>query len=154
MDKGSTIVIRHRHDYIAEGLEHLLDTNTYLELMVITPLKSPKSSETSYKSIEYRASCHPEWPNTAYGTYLFPKENTQITNPIVSTVNSPTANLAEFLDYYLQPIMKNLPAYLKDTTQFLKEIDDIKITKDTWLVMVDVKSLYTNIPNDKGIQAC
>ena len=49
--------------------------------------------------------------------------------PIVSTVNSPTANLAKFLDYYLQPIMKNLPAYLKDTTHFLKEIDEIEITK-------------------------
>ena len=74
--------------------------------------------------------------------------------PIVSTVNSPTANLAEFLDYYLQPIMKNLPAYLKDTTQFLKEIDEIEINKDTWLVTVDVKSLYTNIPNEEDIQAC
>ena len=71
--------------------------------------------------------------------------------PIVSTVNSPTANLAEFLDHYLQPIMKSLPAYLKDTTQFLQEIANIKITRDTSLVL---KSLYTNIPNDEGIQAC
>lgn len=51
--------------------------------------------------------------------------------PIVSTVNSATANLAEFLDYYLQPIMKELPAYLKDTTQFLRKIEDIPIHKDT-----------------------
>ena len=74
--------------------------------------------------------------------------------PIVSTINSPTANLAEFLDHYLQPIMRQLPAYLKDTTQFLSELADIKIQTDTWLVTVDVKSLYTNIPNDEGIQAC
>ena len=74
--------------------------------------------------------------------------------PIVSILNSPTANLAELLDHYLQPIMKNLPAYLKDTTQFLREISEIHIEKDTWLVTVDVKSLYTNILNEEGIQAC
>ena len=75
---------------------------------------------------------------------------------IVSTINSATANLAEFLDIYLQPIMKQLPAYLKDTTQFLCEITNIPVQTDTWLVTVDVdvKSLYTNIPNDEGIQAC
>ena len=28
-DKGSTIVVRHRDDYIREGLEHLSDPNTY-----------------------------------------------------------------------------------------------------------------------------
>ena len=50
--------------------------------------------------------------------------------------------------------MKQLPAYLKDTTQFLCEITDIPVQIDTWLVTVDVKSLYTNIPNDEGIQAC
>ena len=74
--------------------------------------------------------------------------------PIVSTINSPTANLAEFLDHYLQPIMRQLPACLKDTIQFLSEIADIKIHTDAWLVMVDVKLLYTNIPNDEGIRAC
>ena len=31
-DKGSTVVVKHRNDYIQEGLEHLSDTNTYLEL--------------------------------------------------------------------------------------------------------------------------
>jgi len=31
-DNGSTIVLRHRDDYIREGLEHLSDTNTYLPL--------------------------------------------------------------------------------------------------------------------------
>ena len=50
--------------------------------------------------------------------------------------------------------MKQLPAYLKDTTQFLNEIANLKIQPDTWLVTVDVKSLYTNIPNEEEIQAC
>ena len=47
-----------------------------------------------------------------------------------------------------------IPAYLKDTTHFISEISDIPVQNDTWLVTVDVKSLYTNIPNEEGIQAC
>jgi len=39
--------------------------------------------------------------------------------PIVSCINCATENLSKFLDTYLQPIMKELPAYIKDTTQFL-----------------------------------
>ena len=31
-DKGSTIVVRNKKDYIREGLEHLSDSNTYLKL--------------------------------------------------------------------------------------------------------------------------
>ena len=50
--------------------------------------------------------------------------------------------------------MRQLPAYLKDTIQFFGEIANIKIQTDTWLVIVDLKSLYTNIRNDEGIQAC
>ena len=74
--------------------------------------------------------------------------------PIVSTVNSATINLAKFLDIYLQPFMKQLPAYLKDTTQFFNDVTEVPIHSNTWLVMVDMKILYTNIPNDKGILAC
>ena len=50
--------------------------------------------------------------------------------------------------------MKQLPAYLKDISHFISETTDIYVTAETWLVTVDVKSLYTNIPNDQGIQAC
>ena len=59
--------------------------------------------------------------------------------PIVSTIDSPTANISAFLDHYLQPVMKQLLAYLKDTTQFLNKLANIRIRPDTWLVMVDVK---------------
>lgn len=163
-DKGSTIVIRHRHDYIAEGLEHLSDTNTYLKLdgdytTEVTKIisntlhKLRTQGLLSPRMTEY--CLPPTTPRTALIYFLKKIHKTPMgIRPIVSTVNSPTANLAEFLDHYLQPIMQGLPAYLKDTTQFLKEITEIETTRHTWLVTVDVKSLYTNIPNDEGIQAC
>ena len=47
--------------------------------------------------------------------------------------------------------MKSLPSYTQDTTDFLKKLDTLP--DNTYLVAMDVKSLYTNIPNDEGIQA-
>ena len=58
--------------------------------------------------------------------------------PIVSTTNAATANLVEFLDIYLQPIVKQLPAYLNDTTQFIREISDLHVHKESWLVTINV----------------
>ena len=74
--------------------------------------------------------------------------------PIVSSCESPTENISQFMDYWLQPIMKALPSFLKDTTQLINELNNLKVEPDTFLVTVDVKSLYTSIPHNEGIQAC
>ena len=163
-DKGSTIVVRHRDDYIRDGLEHLSDPNTYLELdkdytgemytfvnktlqdFKIRSLLSPGMADYCFP---------PKTPRTSQIYFLLKiHKNPMSVRPIVSTIDSPTANILAFLDHYLQPVMKQLPAYLKDTTQFLNELTNIRVRPDTWLVTVDVKSLYTNIPNDSGINAC
>ena len=46
-----------------------------------------------------------------------------------------------------------MDSYLKDTTDFLNKLKDQRVQKNTILVTMDVKSLYTNIPNQEGIQA-
>ena len=74
--------------------------------------------------------------------------------PIVSSCESPTENISQFVDYWLQPIMKNLPSYLKDTSHLIRELKQIFIEPNTILVTVDVKSLYTCIPHVDGITAC
>ena len=43
-------------------------------------------------------------------------------------------------------------SYLKDTTDFLNFIEKTKVAKDTILVSMDVTSLYTNIPQEEGIE--
>ena len=50
--------------------------------------------------------------------------------------------------------MKQLPAFIKDTTHFINVIEDIDIQPTDLLVTMDVKSLYTNIPNQSGFDAC
>ena len=51
-------------------------------------------------------------------------------------------------------LVKNIPSYLSDTTDFLQKLDKVKnVPNDFLLVTLDVKSLYTNIPNNEGIKA-
>ena len=68
----------------------------------------------------------------------------------------PSANLSVFLDHYLKPIVRYLPSYIKDTDEFLKTVLDTNtiIPPNSILVTLDVQSLYTNIPQDEGIQIC
>ena len=161
-DKGFTIVVRNRDEYIKAGLEHLSHKNTYISLErnytndvthIITNTLKDLCTRGLISPNMKEYCLPPKSPRTALIYFLAKIHKNPIgIRPIVSTVNSATANLAECLDFYLQPIMKSLPAYLKDTGQFLEEISNIQVHKNTWLITVDVKSLYTNIPNDEGIQ--
>ncbi|XP_045174540.2 uncharacterized protein LOC123535851 [Mercenaria mercenaria] len=74
--------------------------------------------------------------------------------PIVSACNSPTDNISKYLDYVLQPHMQSLPSYVKDTTDFLSKLKNCSLSSNSYLVTLDVTSLYTNIPHDEGIEAC
>ena len=52
-DKGSTIVVQNRTDYIKDALEHLNDPNTYKELdggrLLLPTFKSPTSQALLFK---------------------------------------------------------------------------------------------------------
>ena len=76
--------------------------------------------------------------------------------PIVSGCGSPTEKLSQYLDYYLKPIVQTIPLYIKDSKHFLQIIMNNRsiIPKDSLLATLDVKSLYTNIPQNEGIQYC
>ena len=46
-----------------------------------------------------------------------------------------------------------ISSYVKDTQNFFKKLEKVKdIPQESLLVTLDVKSLYTNIPNNEGIK--
>ena len=49
--------------------------------------------------------------------------------------------------------MKEILSYVKDTNDFIKKIDNHNISKESIFITIDVKSLYTSIPNPEGIAA-
>ena len=62
--------------------------------------------------------------------------------------------MSEYVINILSPLVSKLPSYIKDTAHFLNKLNSIStLPNDTLLVILDVSSLYTNIPHTEGIQA-
>ena len=75
--------------------------------------------------------------------------------PIVSGCGSLTENISAYIDSILKPHMESLPSYVKDTSDFITKIHNLKgIPQNALLVTLDVTSLYSNIPHDDGVKAC
>ena len=57
-----------------------------------------------------------------------------------------TFNISKYVDYHLQPIVKEIWSYVKDTEDFIQNLKQIeKVPKESLLVTLDVKSLNINI---------
>ena len=51
--------------------------------------------------------------------------------------------------------MQSLPSYVKDCTDFIQKLKSTKLTHAySYLLTLDVSSLYTNIPHEDGLDAC
>ena len=75
--------------------------------------------------------------------------------PIVSGIGTLTEYVSAFVDRELQPLLANIPIYIKDTTDFLNKLSRFdNIPDNTILVTLDVTALYSNIPHNDGIGAC
>ncbi|KAJ1199407.1 hypothetical protein NDU88_003243 [Pleurodeles waltl] len=69
--------------------------------------------------------------------------------PIVSAIGSILEPLSQFCDVFLQPLVKQIPTYLKDTTDALSLLDSMPFDKNAeLLITLDVESLYTIIPQE------
>ncbi|XP_041417084.1 uncharacterized protein LOC108715416 [Xenopus laevis] len=163
-DKGGSIVVMNKEDYLKEAHRQLNNTEHYkplnndpterlktdidmfLEDACLTGVISPEIQELLRKD-------NPRVPIF----YLLPKVHKTLINPpgrpIVSGVNSLLQPLAIYIDTYLQEILPKLDTCLSDTTQFLKTIEGFTVgPHSTILCTIDVKDLYTSIPHDEGIE--
>ncbi|XP_068757558.1 uncharacterized protein [Montipora capricornis] len=77
---------------------------------------------------------------------------TPVGTPIISGCDGPTERLSSFVDRLLQPIAQKQKSYLKDTTDFINVIGTTRVPKNAILVLMDVTSLYTNIPQEEGVK--
>ena len=60
-----------------------------------------------------------------------------------------SANISKYVDYHLQLIAKQKALYVKDS-RFSKKFGKVKDKpEESLLVILDIKSIYTNIPNNE-----
>jgi hypothetical protein len=64
----------------------------------------------------------------------------------VSANGHPTEKISEFIDFHLRPFVKNLPSHIKDTTDYLKKMENLTIPENTTLVTMDVTSSTRTFP--------
>lgn len=89
--------------------------------------------------------------------YQLPKIHKDTENPpgrpIISGIDSLFSQIGEYLDVYLQPLVKKYPAYLKDSKQLINLLKNLPQEEEVILATIDVESLYTNINQKDAISA-
>ena len=162
-DKGSSVVVLDSEDYIAEAQRQLSDERFYRKLdhdptkeheeaVCKTLYKMHDGGFIDDKTLEYLLPDHSK-PGRFY---LLPKIHKEGNpgRPIISANEHPTEKISEFIDYHLRPLVEKLPSYIQDTTDYINKTPKENLSNETFLVTLDVVSLYTNIPHDEGIEAC
>jgi hypothetical protein len=88
------------------------------------------------------------------GFSLFPKvhKNGIIKGrPISSSPGTITHALSVWLDFVLQPLVKQTFTFLKDSKSLVNIVEDLPLPEDVVLATADVTSLYPFIPTIEGI---
>uniref|UniRef100_A0A1A8C3F2 Reverse transcriptase domain-containing protein n=1 Tax=Nothobranchius kadleci TaxID=1051664 RepID=A0A1A8C3F2_NOTKA len=171
-DKGSSIVIMDRAQYLWEGKRQLLDTTYYNKLdKPIYPETIPMVTkiidslyEKRFINAKQRRYLKGSSEPRARRFYLLPKIHKEPAKwskpheippgrPIVSDCNSETYQTAEFIDHYLNPLSITHDSYIKDTYDFINKIKQIILPDNSILFTMDIDSLYTNIDITEGINA-
>ena len=162
-DKGTVTVLMNKQDKIKEAQIQLDNREHY------RPLTKPMVQETHNRVLQLINELHDhnhidemtkKWlcqtPNPPripiFYTLTKIHKPTPVGRPIISGCDGPTEKLSAFIDKLLQPIAQKQQSYLKDTTDFINYLEKIKVPKNAILVSMDVTSLYTNIPQEEGIE--
>ena len=73
--------------------------------------------------------------------------------PVINSIECYTSEISRFADHHLQPVVKQIPSYIKDTNHFINKVNNFSVPVNSIIVTMDVRSLYTSIPNNEGIAA-
>ena len=76
--------------------------------------------------------------------------------PIISGNGMVTERISGFVSTFLNSMVSELPSYIQDTTHFLLELEKLKtqdLPPNSFLVTLDVVSLYPSIPHKEGVLA-
>lgn len=171
-DKGSSIVIMDKQQYLLEANRQLSNEKHYTVISESISADTQKLVYTILQDLLDTGFINKKQKTYLMGPdvprsrrfYLLPKVHADKESwtvpgevprgrPIVSDCGSETYKIAEYLDYFLNPLSQLHPSYLKDTYDFIEKIRSKQFPSQSFLFTIDVESLYTNINTELGLQA-
>ena len=166
-DKNLGPVIVERSIYIQRALQdHLLNKNTYKRL---SPHEAHNAITTTIRSInwflfQYRHLFTKQELKYLQQSLKVPEPHSEFyilakvhkdpwgTRPIVLTCGSILEGLGRWTDFYLQPLCRNLPCYIRDSTDFVGNLQSLPPLPSTArMFTADAIGMYTNIDTNHAI---
>ena len=129
-DKGGAVVIVYKNDYIKEAEPQSNDKDNYHILPQDPTLANNKLVNQAidrFKKekliIEKIADGLKTLALRTPRFYIAPKIHKpgNSDRSVVSSVNCHTANISKYKDYHLQPVVKQIPSYIKGTNDFINK---------------------------------
>ena len=134
LPKRADIIITNADDYIRKAKHQLNDPRNY---KVLAKDPTTTNNDLINQTIDRFTKEQLINDNTANGLknpsprtlqfYISPKIHKEGNpgRPVVSSINCPTANISKFVDYHLQPVVKQITSYVKDTNDFINKINAV-----------------------------
>ena len=161
-DKGVTLVVMDKSQYIDKCMALLNDTKVYKPCKDTTK-KLHRDIQESLQRLnrEHGTSRLYDWSKLYYNK-LLPMGNSSPAprfyglpkihkancpmHPIVSACGTATYQLAKSLTKILQRYMGITPSFVKDSKSFSEHLRSVNISEDEELVSFDISALFTSIP--------
>ena len=169
-DKGNSVVILNKLDYITLMNELLADTSKFKKLnidsgkdynfiinqerRISTTLRNIKNSGGMLNSLYEKLNPTGTQPSVLYGLSKVHKpavNNIPKLRPILSAINSPTYKLSQYLNKLLKPFTIN-EYTVRDSFSFATTVQSCDTSQ--FMASLDVDSLFTNIPLAETISIC
>lgn len=160
-DKSKKTVIMQKTEYNTKMLTLLNDQFTYKLInsdptnkiqtninKIIQDLYSSNTIDLNTKNQLIRYNSKPPYIRGLPKTH---KPNIPL-RPIVNNIQSPTYNIAKYLNNILTQITGKTSYHIKNSSNFKDFIKQQTIPGDHVIISLDVESLYTNIPTDLALQ--
>lgn len=162
-DKAAGFVILNKKDYEEEMQNLLKVDNTYKKLKENPKLRYKKKLKAyikkgkdkgilSKKEADYLLSESTKTSVIYYVLKIHRRVDKPPGRPIISGINSLFSWLGEYLDQFLKPLVLKWKSYLRDSTQLIMELQNIKGAENCLLATTDVSSLYTSIVQKDGLE--
>jgi hypothetical protein len=163
-DKANTTCIMDKTAYLKEGLRQLTSAQHYKPIHKDITEETQKMVNDVLKKIYIAGEMNKQTWDFLEGNdknvktpqlYLLPKIHKPIITgrPIIAGIGGPLEKISTFVDYFLKPIVTQQPTYVKDTSDFIKKIEQTNIPEHAILVTADIESMYTNIPHLNALES-